>query len=63
MTTMKIWRNVLVMCAALLSLTSFNSGDCEYKMKQVYIYEKIPDLECNIYLIDNQTDSILWYIA
>lgn len=60
MKTMKIWRNVLVMCAALLSLTSFNSGDSEYKMKQVYIYEKIPDLECNIYLIDNQTDSIFF---
>ena len=36
MTTMKIWRNVLVMCAALLDLTSFNNGDSEYKMKQVY---------------------------
>ena len=57
---MNFLRFILMMCAALLSLTSFNSGDSEYKMKQVYIYEKIPDLECNIYLIDNQTDSILF---
>ncbi len=34
MTTMKIWRNVLVMCAALLSLTSFNNGDSEYKISR-----------------------------